>query len=73
MRDEDASVASGERQDFKIFEMGEPGRRRGSEVERRDAPQDCRDDDLIEIGIRLKADWHQRVSGVCFLASASFW
>ena len=73
MRDEDASVASGENQDGGIFETSEPCGCSGSEIDRRDAPHDCRDDDLIEISIRLKADRHQRVMGVCFLASASFW
>ena len=28
---------------------------------------------VIEVGVRLKADGHQRTSGMCFLASVSFW
>jgi hypothetical protein len=36
------------------------------------APNDRTDDDLIEVGICLKSDRHQRARSVCFLASASF-
>ena len=73
VRDQNASVASGEIEDVRILQTSKARRDSGSEVNRRHTPNDGREDDLVEIGIRLKADRYQRASGVCFLASASFW
>jgi hypothetical protein len=35
-------------------------------------PNDRVDDNLVEVSICLKPDRHQRASGVCFFAFASF-
>ena len=37
------------------------------------ASNQAKHDALVQIGVRLEADAHQRASGLRFLASASFW
>jgi hypothetical protein len=73
MCDEDAAVAAGECQHFRIFEASKAGSGRGPEVNFRVTAGDGADDDLVEVGVRLEADRHQRASGMWFFASASFW
>jgi hypothetical protein len=73
MCDEDATVALGQRQHFRVLETSEASGCGGPEVNLQVTADDGADDDLVEIGVRLEADRHQRTSGVCFLESASFW
>ena len=70
---ENAAVVRGEREHIRVFQASKTGDGRGPEVDLRKAPDNGRDDDLIEVSVRLKADRHQRASGVCFFASANFW
>ena len=70
---EDAAVAPGKRQYFRILETCETSRGRSPDVNFLVTVGDGADDDLVEVGVRLEADRHQRTSGMCFFASASFW
>ena len=70
---ENAAVVGREREHICAVDASKACGGRGPEVDLSEAPDDGRDDDLIEVSVRLKADRHQRASGVCCFASANFW
>jgi hypothetical protein len=66
-------IAGRKRQNLRIVEPSETSRCGSPEVDLLVTPNDRTDDGLIEVGICLKSNRHQRARGVCFFASASFW
>jgi hypothetical protein len=73
MGDEDAAVARRKRQHLRVVETSEASYGGSPDVHLWVTADDGADDDLVEVGVRLKADGHQPTSGMCFLASVSFW
>lgn len=73
VRDQEPTIPGGERQHLEIVEPHQPSLGRGAEVGLGKASQHGRNDDLVQVRVRLEADAHQRTSGVCLFASASFW
>lgn len=63
MRHEDAAIACGTGKHFLVGEACQPCCRSRSEVDRGHAPQHGRHDDLIQIRVGLKADWHSAREG----------
>lgn len=66
------TIAGRKRQNLRIIQPSEISHCGSPKVDLPVTPNDRTDDDLIEVGICLKSDGHQRASGVCFFASASF-
>ncbi len=66
-----AVISCRESEDFRIPETSQAGCGRGSEVDLWNSSDEGGDNDLVEIRVRLKADWHQRASGNCLFAAAN--
>jgi len=56
--DQDAPIACGESKDLVVLEAGKARCRGSSEIDGGYAPQDGGHDDLVQIRVGLKADWH---------------